>query len=390
MFLDLDHFKETNDSHGHPIGDKLLRIVSSELSDAIRETDTVARLGGDEFALIITHLEDEKHLHMLAQRIIDKVSQPHIIDDCFVKAGTSIGVCFCPLDGTDPDELIRKADHALYQAKADGSNCYNVYDKALHAKITSMANLEAELNQALKTEEFVLHYQPQYDISGERVVGAEALMRWNDPKRGFLYPGDFIPVAESSGLIIPMGEWALETACLQNKAWQDQGLAPFRVSVNVAACQFQTKNFVASVEHALDHSGLESRWLEVEITESVMLADSPEGMEEIIKKLWCLRKLGVTRARAANWKPSNEGITTSATSRSNCTALAAASASKPSPTAKTSCPARSDALARNTRIVVSSSAKSIRAMSHFRATIFAHLSVGGSDHQPWSHFLAKG
>ena len=293
MFLDLDHFKDINDSHGHPIGDKLLRLVSKELTGAVRETDTVARLGGDEFAVIITHLEDDKRLSMLAQRIIDKVSQPRVIDDCFVKAGTSIGICFCPLDGTDPDELIRKADHALYQAKADGRNCYHVYDKALHARIASMAALESELSQALDLEEFVLHYQPQYDITGTHVIGAEALIRWNHPQRGFLYPGDFIPVAESSGLVIPMGKWALATACRQNKAWQDQGLPPFRVSVNVAACQFQTEDFVASVEHALARSGLEARWLEVEITESMMLSDTPEGMDEIIEKLGRLRETGV-------------------------------------------------------------------------------------------------
>jgi len=293
MFLDLDNFKEINDSHGHPVGDKLLRMISAELAGTIRETDTVARLGGDEFALIITHLKDDKPINMLAQQIIDKVSQPHVIDDCLVKTGTSIGICFCPLDGTDPDELIRKADHALYQAKSDGRSCYHIYDEALHARIASMATLETKLQQALDREEFVLHYQPQYGISGENVVGAEALIRWNHPERGFLSPGDFIPVAESSGLVIPMGKWVLSTACRQNKAWQDQGLPPFRVSVNVAASQFQTRDFVASVEQALARSGLEARWLEVKITESMMLADSLEGMDEIIEKFGHLRELGV-------------------------------------------------------------------------------------------------
>jgi diguanylate cyclase (GGDEF)-like protein len=293
MFLDLDHFKEINDSQGHPIGDKLLRAVSTELAGAIRETDSVARLGGDEFALIITHLGDDKPINMLAQQIIDKVSQPYVIEGNVVKIGTSIGICFCPLDGTDPDELIRKAEHALYQAKADGRNCYHIYDKAQHARIASIAALETELSQALDREEFVLHYQPQYAISGGHVVGAEALIRWNHPERGFLYPGDFIPIAESSGLVIPMGKWVLSAACRQNKAWQNQGLPPFRVSVNVAASQFQTQDFVASVEQALAQSGLEARWLEIEITESMMLADSPEGMDEIIAKLGRLCELGV-------------------------------------------------------------------------------------------------
>jgi diguanylate cyclase (GGDEF)-like protein len=293
MFLDLDHFKEINDSQGHPVGDKLLRAVSAELAGAIRETDTVARLGGDEFALIITHLGDDKPINMLAQQIIDKVSQPYLIEDTVMKIGTSIGICVSPLDGTDPDELIRKADHALYQAKADGRNCYHIYDKALHARIASMAAMENELQQALDREEFVLHYQPQYGISGGHVVGAEALIRWNHPERGFLYPGDFIPVAESSGLVIPMGKWVLAAACHQNKAWQDQGLPPFRVSVNVAASQFQTEDFVVSVEQALAQSGLEARWLEIEITESMMLADSTEGMDESIAKLGRLCELGV-------------------------------------------------------------------------------------------------
>ncbi|MDH3240385.1 MAG: EAL domain-containing protein [Alphaproteobacteria bacterium] len=289
MFLDLDKFKGVNDNYGHPVGDQLLCAVADQLLDIVRETDTVARLGGDEFAIILTNLEHVVPVDTLANRIVGQISQPQVVDGCLLTVGTSIGISFCPLDDTDPDELIRKADLALYRAKAEGRGRYHIYDDVLHNKVTTQVSLENELRLALVRGEFLLHYQPQIRISDGEVVGLEALIRWDHPVRGLIPPSEWIPIAEAGGLIIPIGDWVLQAACSQNKAWQEAGLPFFQIAVNISAAQFRSGAFVTSVEFALKESKLDPQWLELEITESMMI----DGVEQTIEKLRRLHDTGI-------------------------------------------------------------------------------------------------
>ena len=292
MFMDLDRFKQVNDTYGHPAGDALLKEVAGQLEATVRQTDTVTRLGGDEFAIILVNLESETTVNTLATRIIERLSQPVTVDGCLVKSGTSIGISLYPYDAADPDELIRKADHALYQAKAEGRGAYHMYDEAMQAGARARMVIENDMRLALVREEFVLYYQPQVSIPDRRIVGAEALVRWRHPARGLVPPGEFVPVAESSGLIVEMGEWVLRESCARNKAWQDAGLPPIRVAVNISARQFQSENLIPAVELALEESGMDSEWLELEITESVVLADA----DRVAEKLRLLNDMGVRLA----------------------------------------------------------------------------------------------
>lgn len=289
MFVDLDSLKTVNETYGHPVGDGLLKDVAAQLGKAVRQTDTVARLGGDEFAVILTNMEDIQPADMMAKRIIELVSQPRVIDDCYLTPGCSVGICFCPQDAQDPDELIRKAELALYQAKAEGPDNYHLYDEALHSKVKAQVALEQEMRLALARDEFVLHYQPQIDVAGGQVVGAEALVRWQHPIRGLVPPGEWIPTAEANGLIVPIGEWVLSQACTQNKAWQSAGMSPFRIAVNISACQFRSDDLVATVESVVRDTALAPKWLELEITESMVIDD----VEGVIGKLERLNALGV-------------------------------------------------------------------------------------------------
>ncbi|WP_138379260.1 EAL domain-containing protein [Luteithermobacter gelatinilyticus] len=292
MFLDLDLFKPVNDLYGHATGDKLLQIVAERLSKCAREVDTVARLGGDEFAIVFTNLDDESHVTKIARRIIDNIQLPIEVDDKILSVGTSVGISFYPHDSKDPNELIRMADVALYQAKDDGRRIFRIYDPKMDASAKAEKEIEMELSNAIKNGELFLHFQPQIDSIDNSVVGAEALARWKHPKKGFIPPDSFIAIAENSGLIIPLGQWILETACRQAKAWQDRGIPPFRVCVNISAKQFQLKNFCENVQEALIKSNLDARWLELEITEGMVIADK----EEVITKLEKLASLGVTLA----------------------------------------------------------------------------------------------
>ena len=296
LFLDLDKFKEINDNFGHPIGDELLKTVAKNLHKSVRDTDTVARLGGDEFAIILTNLADNAPVHRLADRIVKAISEPHIVSGCYLQAGTSIGISFFPHDSGDPDELIRKADQALYHAKDEGRSCYQIYDNALHSRITEQETMENELRLAIARQEFLMHYQPQFDTNTQKLTGVESLIRWNHPGKGLVPPGAFIGIAENSGLIIPMGEWILEETCRQNKAWQEQGLPKVPVKVNISAIQFENAGLVDSVKAALTKSGLDPQWLELEITESMTLSGGVHDMDQIIAMLWDLRNIGVSLA----------------------------------------------------------------------------------------------
>jgi diguanylate cyclase (GGDEF)-like protein/PAS domain S-box-containing protein len=289
VLLDLDKFKNVNDTYGHPVGDALIIEVARILKCSIREVDTVARLGGDEFAIILVNLEDRGAVDQLVSRIVAILGQSMTIDGCLIEIGVSIGVSFFPDDGGDCDDLVSKADLALYLAKANGRGKYIVYDDEMDAEIRAKRNLENELRVSLARQDLVLHFQPQIRNTDNEIVGVEALVRLRHPTRGPIPPAEFIPIAEETGLVIELGNLVLREACRTNKAWQNAGMAPFRIAVNVSPLQFRGDAFVPSVEAALADSGLDSRWLELEITESMMAWD----IEHVIETLRRLREIGV-------------------------------------------------------------------------------------------------
>ncbi|MBT3360755.1 MAG: EAL domain-containing protein [Rhodospirillales bacterium] len=290
LMLDLDGFKAVNDTFGHLIGDELLKFVSDQFSAATRDTDTVARLGGDEFALILTRLDKDDRASKVADRIIDKLSKPVELDGSLVKTGTSIGISVYPRDGEDKDELLSKADKALYSAKARGKGVYQFFNDEIDKQARAAHILENDLRLAIVRNEFLMHYQPQLVTSTGQVICVEALARWQHPTRGLLLPEEFIEAAESTGLINHLGKVVLNLSCQQCKSWIDDGLDLPRVAVNVSPIQIQDENFVNIVESALADSGLDPRCLELEITESIMMKD----VENAAKTLSRLHLLGVS------------------------------------------------------------------------------------------------
>ncbi|MEX1194899.1 MAG: EAL domain-containing protein [Dehalococcoidia bacterium] len=271
MFLDLDRFKLINDTLGHGAGDELLKSLAIELGALVRQGDTVARVGGDEFTLLLTGVSRED-VEQVAQRALDTVRRTRVVTGQELRVTTSIGIAFFPRDGADVESLLRNADTAMYRAKQQGRDNYQTYAPAMSAEILDRVSLEAELRRATNHGEFVLHYQPQVEASTGRITGAEALIRWNHPDRGLIPPREFISVAEECGLIIPIGDWVLETAARQNKEWQERGLPRITVTVNVAARQFE-QNLVEKIAHVLDGVGLDASSLEIEITESTTIND---------------------------------------------------------------------------------------------------------------------
>lgn len=289
MILDLDKFKPVNDLHGHATGDKLLKVVAERLIKCAREVDTVARLGGDEFAIVFTNIEDDANIITIADRIIHSIQQPVEIDGNVIQIGTSIGISFFPGDSDTPTELIRMADVALYQAKEDGRRVFRLYDPQMDAETKVQKQIEMDLNKALENDELLLHYQPQFDATTGEMVGTEALIRWLHPENGMISTYNFIPIAELCGLMIPIGQWVLNTACIAAKGWQDQGLPKIRICVNISARQFHADNFVETIEHAIKLSNLNPKWLELEITEGMVIKNA----ESVITKLQGLKALGV-------------------------------------------------------------------------------------------------
>jgi diguanylate cyclase (GGDEF)-like protein/PAS domain S-box-containing protein len=285
LCLDLDRFKEVNDTLGHPVGDALLRTVADRLRACVREIDTVARLGGDEFAIILSEVERPQDAALLARRIIDVVSAPYDLDGHRASVGVSIGICFAPGDGTTCDKLLKNADVALYRAKADGRGTWRFFEVEMDISLQARRALELDLREALTRDEFELHYQPIYDFRGHRIGGFEALVRWHHPVRGLVPPSDFISVAEEIGLIVPLGTWCLTTACTEAMRWPDG----IKVAVNVSAVQFRDEVIVEAVRTALAKSRLPPGRLELEITESVLLKDNVATLAT----LYALRRLGV-------------------------------------------------------------------------------------------------
>ncbi len=289
LFVDLDHFKTINDTLGHPAGDALLRLVAGRLRDCVRETDTISRLGGDEFLIAITDIHDAQAINQTGDKILDALARPFVLDGRELTSTVSIGIAVWPDDGADFDTLLKKADTALYQAKSAGRNTCRFYTERMNVDALERLQTRAALHRALDNAEFELHYQPQLDLATKRVVGVEALLRWNRGGREIVPPARFIPDAEESGLIVQIGDWVLGEACAQAARWQADGLPEMTVAVNLSAVQFRRGDLERSVLRALDASGLDPARLELELTESLLLDDA----EAVLATVRRLKSLGV-------------------------------------------------------------------------------------------------
>ncbi|MGA7802038.1 MAG: EAL domain-containing protein [Gammaproteobacteria bacterium] len=292
VFIDLDRFKTINDSLGHPLGDKLLVQAAKRIQQHVRTVDTVARLGGDEFVILIEHLGSAQDVARLCQKIIDAFQQPLLVDGHELHLTMSMGISLFPRDGDDAATLIKHADAAMYRAKDEGRNVFQFFTQELSITAFERLTLETALRHALEFEQLELYYQPQYALADGRLVGAEALLRWNHPDLGVVAPDKFIPVAEENGLILPIGEWVLRQACADARRWRDAGYVSQRVAVNISAVQIQRGDIVAAVQKALHDSGLPAVALELEITESVIM-QRPEQAKRVLHRL---RELGITIA----------------------------------------------------------------------------------------------
>jgi diguanylate cyclase (GGDEF)-like protein len=289
LFLDLDGFKHINDSLGHPIGDKLLQSIAARLVDCVRSSDTVSRQGGDEFVVLLSDVERAEDVAITAKRMLAAVAGAHCIDLSDRHITTSIGVSIYPDDGQDAETLIKSADTAMYQAKANGRQNYQFFKPAMNVRAVERQSIEESLRRALERREFTLHYQPKIDLKTGAITGAEALIRWTDAVRGPVSPAQFIPVAEDSGLILPIGNWVLREACQQARAWADAGLPAATMAVNVSAIEFRNEAFLQGVFAVLSETGMDPRFLELELTESVLMTRA----ESTASILQALREKGI-------------------------------------------------------------------------------------------------
>ncbi|MRR50743.1 MAG: EAL domain-containing protein [Rhodocyclaceae bacterium] len=276
LFVDLDHFKIINDTLGLAIGDAMLREVAARLLGSLRDGDTAARIGADEFVLLLNDMEQEDDIVMVAERVLQSMTRPHAIQGQELFVSASIGASIYPRDGDDGQELLKKADIAMVRAKEHGRNGFQVFTEEMQSRISQRLSLETHLRRALDRQEFLLHYQPQVCLETGAIVGAEALIRWQHPELGMVSPAEFIPLAEDTGLIVVIGEWVIEAACAQMKAWRDSGLADIGVSVNLSARQFRLRNLAETVERHLTHHGIPPHQLDMELTESMVMQD-PEA-----------------------------------------------------------------------------------------------------------------
>jgi diguanylate cyclase (GGDEF)-like protein/PAS domain S-box-containing protein len=293
LFLDLDNFKQVNDSLGHVTGDKLLQSVAARLCACVRHSDTVSRQGGDEFVILVT--EDrfaEKAALVAANKIHTALAEPHIIDGNELHVTTSIGISVYPADGQDAETLIKNADTAMYSAKEQGRNNTQYFKNDMNVRMFERQAIEAHLRRALKQQEFILHYQPTINLQTGAITGAEALLRWKHPEWGLVPPGRFVPVAESCHLMVPIGRWVLREACAQGKRWQEAGLTLTSISVNISASEFCSKDFVEGVRTILSETGLDPCCLQLELTESVLMRD----VESSTERLQQLKNIGVQLA----------------------------------------------------------------------------------------------
>ena len=289
LFLDLDNFKTINDSLGHAVGDSLLKEIASRLGECVRDTDTISRQGGDEFLIVLPDLRGADAITPVLLKIRDQLQTPFDIDGHELTTSASIGVAIYPDDGLDFDTLLKKADTAMYRAKDGGRNSYRFFDEQMNVEAVEHLHLKNGLRRAIERAEFVLHYQPQIDLNTGSIVGAEALLRWNHPEFGMISPARFIPVAEDSGLIVPIGEWVIREACRQGVAWRSAGLPPLVMAVNLSAVQFKRGDVEQTVTQALKSSGFDPQLLELELTESILIHNT----DNVLASVQRLKLLGV-------------------------------------------------------------------------------------------------
>jgi diguanylate cyclase (GGDEF)-like protein/PAS domain S-box-containing protein len=292
LFFDLDRFKDINDSLGHSVGDLLLQEVAERLKKWAREQDTVARLGGDEFLLMLTHVKDVPDAAVAAERLMDAITTEFVVHGHTLNVSCSVGISIFPEHGADPETLIKNADAAMYRAKDDGCNNFRFFTADMNAQIIERLSLESRLRLALDKKQLFLVYQPQIDIASGRITGLEALLRWEHPELGLVPPDKFIRIAENSGLILPIGEWVLRTACSHARTWQDKGLPAVTIAVNVSVVQFRQDGFCELIRRVLDETGLAPQYLELELTESLLLANA-DLMLSVVQEL---KAMGVTLA----------------------------------------------------------------------------------------------
>jgi len=290
VFMDLDHFKFVNDSLGHSAGDKLLKGMSERLRSVLREGDTVGRVGGDEFVIILNGQSNEEVIFRAMQRIALRIAEPIVIEGKELYVTCSAGISLYPQDGEDVDTLLKNADAAMYRAKEHGRNNFQFYTSEMNERVNERLALENALRRALERQEFLLHYQSKVDLKSGAIIGAEALVRWAHPEWGLVRPARFIPLAEETGLIVQLGEWVLHEACRQTRLWNDQGVDPGVVSVNLSARQFRQDGLVRMVSRILEDTGVEPAQLEMELTESMVM----HNVEAAIATLQGLKSLGVS------------------------------------------------------------------------------------------------
>lgn len=279
MFIDLDYFKDVNDSLGHNAGDALLSEVAQRLQAATRAIDTVARLGGDEFTIFLQNITSLDSVCTVAQKIMLSISQPFVIESRTIFVTASIGIAVYPDDGDTIDDLLKQADTAMYHAKEQGKNNYQLFSPTMQAQANTRLTLQNEMRIALQNQQFTLHYQPKYNLLSGEMTGMEALVRWQHPERGLISPNTFIPVAEATGLIIPLGEWVLLEACRQNMKWQEMGYRPIMIAVNVSDVQLNQPGFVAALQRALETTGMDPCLLQIELTESALMKNRQTSKE---------------------------------------------------------------------------------------------------------------
>jgi diguanylate cyclase (GGDEF)-like protein len=301
LHIDLDNFKRINETLGYDAGDQLLRQVADRFATSLRKTDSItrfmtedtdsmmARVGGDEFTILLNEIANIQDAALVCKRIVALLSEPFLIGSEEVFITASIGISVYPLDSVDMNSLIKNADIAMNQAKKQGKNTYKYYSESMNTSTIERFTIENKLRRALERNEFMLFYQPQIDISTGRIFGVESLIRWLQPDLVLVKPGKFIPVAEETGLIIPIGEWILRSACAQNKVWQNEGLEPFNITVNISGVQFLQDNFIEMVAQVLFDNGLDASLLKLELTESILMRD----LEASIKKMNMLRDMGI-------------------------------------------------------------------------------------------------
>ncbi|SHK47032.1 bifunctional diguanylate cyclase/phosphodiesterase [Paramaledivibacter caminithermalis] len=289
LYFDLDDFKNVNDTLGHTYGDALLKMVAKELKEYKKEDQLLARLGGDEFALIVSNIENLNNLHNLADTIVSSLEKPWILNGQEFYISASIGIAIFPCHGQDFQTLLRNADTAMYCAKEEGKKGYKIYKEEMYIKKIEFINMKKSLRYGVKNEEFFLTYQSVVDLKKDQAIGSEALIRWNHPKKGLISPDRFIPIAEKTGIIKEIGKWVLETACKQNKIWIDKGYKPTKISINMSALEFKQINFVSNIKRVLEETGLDSKYLVIEITENIVL----ENLNQTIEILNELKKMKI-------------------------------------------------------------------------------------------------